>query len=215
MPSFVIRVIALLALCAAGAHARDVYKCTTPHGDVAYQDVPCATDSEESRVRVPDDRAATAALAAPAAEPPPIDKPKAAETPRPHKPLPRIWFCQNAENGSVYASRNGPPPPRAVPFGVLGFTGKSLNQAFRAGGNVMSAPELNKPPIDRSPLGSVANNYAQLQDECIEANADQTCAYLRQRLDVTSDKLGHARFKDEQARLQSEVDGLQGDLDGC
>ena len=215
MPAFAYRIVAVFALCAAAVHAREVYKCTTPHGDVAYQDVPCATGNDESLVRVSGDNGAPAVTAAPAVEPPPTDKPKPVETPRPRKPLPRIWFCQNAEDGSVYASRNGPPPPRAVPFGVLGFTGKSLNQAFRAGSNVMSAPELNKPPIDRSPQGSVANNYAQLQDECIEANPEQTCAYLRQQLDAISDKLDHARFKDEQGRLQPQVDQLSSDLDGC
>jgi len=215
MPAFALRVVTLLALCAAGAHAREVYKCTTPQGGVAYQDVPCAVGSDESLVRISGDSAASAGTAAPVETPQPAEQPKPAETPRPRKPLPRIWFCQNAEDGSVYVSRNGAPPPRAVPFGVLGFTGKTLNQAFRAGSNVMSAPELNKPPIDRSPQGSVANNYAQLQDECIEANADQTCAYLRQQLDATGDKLDHARFKDEQSRLQPQVDQLRGELDCC
>ena len=61
----------------------------------------------------------------------------------------------------------------------------------------------------------MAASYTQLQDDCVLANADQTCAYLRQQFDQTSDKLRRARFKDEQAALQPQVDELEDDLGGC
>jgi hypothetical protein len=136
-------------------------------------------------------------------------------TPRPSKPLPRIWLCTNAEDGSHYASRNGPPPPRAVPLGILGYPGKSLAQAYGPGSNVMSAPELSHPPIDTSPQAAMATSYTELQDTCIRADVQQTCDYLRQQLDATRDQLSRARFKDEEARLQPQVDALEGELGGC
>jgi hypothetical protein len=80
---------------------------------------------------------------------------------------------------------------------------------------VMSAPELSKPPVDSSPRASVAASYTQLQDSCVAASPDQTCAWLRQQYDETSDKLRRARFKDERATLEPQVDQLQGELGGC
>jgi hypothetical protein len=204
----------LLALCAAGAPAREVYKCTTAHGDVAFQDQPCApgagetvlhlSDAEPASMPVPD---ATPAPATP--KPPPV-------APRsPRKPLPALWLCTNAEDGSHYATMNGPPPPRLVPLGTLGYPGKSLAEAYKAGANVMSAPELSRPPIDRSPGAAFATGLTPVQDACAPASADQTCAYLHEQLDQTADKLRRARFKDEQAQLQPQVDQLEDDLGGC
>lgn len=215
MSAFNASLAALLALSATAAGAREVYKCTTPQGAVAYQDRPCAAVDAEALLRLTDAAPAPPPAAAPPPEPPPADKPAVPPARRQDKPLPVIWLCTNAEDGTHYASRNGPPPPRAVPLGVLGFPGKSLAQAYAPGSNVMSAPELSKPPIDRSAQASVALNYSQLQDACFVATPEQTCAYLRQQVDATDDRLRHARFKDEQARLQSQLDGLQDDLGGC
>jgi hypothetical protein len=206
----------LFALCATSAPARVVYKCTTAQGGITYQDKACESADAEALLHVSDD--ASAAAPAPAEPAPAADPAPNAVMPEQHHPrtaLPPLWLCMNAEDGSVYGSRFGPTPPRLVPLGVLGFPRKSLAQAFAAGSNVMSAPELNKPPIDRSPESSAAASYTQLQDECVVANADQTCTWLRRQFDVTSEKLDHARFKDERAKLQSEFDGLQEDLGGC
>jgi hypothetical protein len=219
MPILPARFALLLALCAAaGAHARDVYKCTTPHG-VAYQDKPCAASASETVLDIaepppapmpaPSAPLAEAAPSLPPSAPPPL------EPPRPAKLPPPLWFCVNADDGSHYASLYAPPPPRAVPLGILGYPGKSLAQAYKAGANVMSAPEFNKPPIDNSPGSAMASQYTDLQDECVQATIDQTCAYLHQQYDKTNDKLLRARFKDEQAKAQGELDQLQGDLDGC
>jgi len=206
----------LLAFCAGGAAAREVYKCTTPHGDVTYQDQPCAARAGETVLHLTEvappapQPAADATPTAPAAKPAPAVEPR-----RPAKPLPALWLCTNAEDGSHYATRNGPPPPRLVPLGTLGYPGKSLDEAYKAGANVMSAPELSRPPVDRSPGAAYATGLTQVQDACALASADQTCAYLHQQFDQTSDKLRRARFKDEQAQLQPQVDELEDDLGGC
>lgn len=219
MPVRSSRFALLFVLCAAAVPAREVYKCTTPHGDVAYQDRSCATNASETVLRVSDAPApapqarsdtAPAAPAALAAKPPPPVEPR-----RPRQPLPSLWLCTNAEDGSHYATLNGPPPPRLVPLGTLGYPGKSLAEAYKAGANVMSAPELSRPPIDRSPGSALATGLTQVQDACAPANADQTCAYLQQQFDQASDKLRRARFKDEQAQLQPQVDELEDYLGGC
>ena len=206
----------VLALFATDAIARVVYKCTTAQGGVAYQDQPCAAADAEALLHVSDETAAAATSApvdvAPVETAPPNPP---ADPPRSRTALPPLWLCRNAEDGAVYGTLYGPPPPRSVPLGVLGFPRKSLAQAFAAGSNVMSAPELNKPPVDSSPLASVASNYVQLQDECVVANPDQTCNWLRHQFDVSNEKLGHARFKDERATLQSQTDKLEQALGGC
>jgi len=122
----------------------------------------------------------------------------------------------NAEDGSRYISRNGAPPPRRVPLGVLGYPPKTLAEAYPPGAtNRMSAPEMSKTPIDTSARGSIAAGYTQVQDECITLNAEQSCDVLHQQLDQTNDKLGRARFKDEQAKLGAEVADIESDLGGC
>jgi hypothetical protein len=218
MPVLPARFVLLLALCAlAGAHAREVYKCTTPHG-VAYQDKPCAESASETVLDIaepPPPPPPTAAPLAEAAPPPQPEVPVPLEPPRPAKMPPPLWFCINADDGSHFASLYAPPPPRSVPLGILGYPGKSLAQAYKAGANVMSAPELNKPPIDNSPGSAMASQYTDLQDECVQATIDQTCAYLHQEYDKANDKLLRARFKSDQAAAQSDLDRLQGDLGGC
>jgi hypothetical protein len=207
----------LALLCAGSAQARQVYKCTSADGRVAFQDQPCAASTNESVLHVADS-ATPPPDEAPVARSGPIEEAKPPpQSPRPRKPLPTIWLCTNAEDGSHYANRSGPPPPRLVPLGMLGYSSKSLADSYgaAAGANAMSAPEFSKPPIDRSPAASAAASYTQIQDACVIANPGQTCAWLRQQYDQTSDKLQHARFKDEQGRLQPQVDELESDLGGC
>ena len=208
---------ALLFALFATAHAREVYKCTNAQGDVAFQDKPCAHDATELTVRIADepDRVPepAAPVAAPSASPPP---PTPAPLKRPLKPLPPLWLCMNAEDGSRYISRNGAPPPRRVPLGVLGYPPKTLSEAYAPGAtNRMSAPEMSKTPIDTSARGSIAAGYTQIQDECVSLNPEQTCDVLHQQYDQVNDKLGRARFKDEQAKLGAEVANIESDLGGC
>jgi hypothetical protein len=206
----------LFALCAAAAPAREVYKCTTTRG-VAFQQQPCAAGADERRLTVTDADPPAAAevatdVAVPATTAAPAAAPQAARTP---KPLPSLWLCTNAADGSRYATRNGPPPPRSVPLGMLGYSGKSLAEAYGPGSNHMSSPDAARPPIDTSPQSSAAASYTVIQDACALATVAQTCTYLRGELDSTSEKLSRARFKDERARLQQQADGLVDDIGGC
>jgi len=208
----------LFALCAA-AHAREVYKCTNAQGDVAFQDKPCARGTSEATVHIAEESEYAPppppAPAEPAAPPPP-PSPVPARIKPPLKPLPPLWLCMNAEDGSRYISRNGAPPPRLVPLGVLGYPPKTLSEANAPGAtNRMSAPEMSKTPDDTSPRGSVGAGYVQVQDECVTLNPEQSCDVLHQQLDQTNDKLARARFKDEQARLGAEVANIENDLGGC
>ena len=166
----------LLAVCAS-APAREVYKCTNAQGDVAFQDKPCARDSKEQTVHIAEESEyapAPAPVADPVASPPPLP-PVPAQPKPPLKPLPPLWLCMNAEDGSRYISRNGAPPPRLVPLGVLGYPPKTLSEAYAPGAtNRMSAPEMSKTPVDTSPRGSVGAGYTQVQDECMTLNPEQS-----------------------------------------
>src|SRR5262249_32047291 len=153
----------------------DVYKCTSRSGAVAFQDTRCAADDAQQLVRV---RGDPDYVPAPAPAPAAPTKQRAAAAPsepqRTPRALPPLWLCMNAEDRSRYVSRNGSPRVRSVPLGVLGFSGKSLAETYRAGANVMSAPELSRPPIDRSPQSSASASYTTLQDSCVRASADQS-----------------------------------------
>jgi len=210
------RCLLLLAVCAMPALARDVYKCTNAQGEVAFQDLPCARADTSATVHV-SDTAPSAAPAAPLESAATAPAPAAPKLPTraPHRPPTALWLCTNAEDGSRYINSDGAPPPRRVPLGVLGYPGKSLAEAYGPGSNVMSAPELSKPPIDTSARASIATSYTVVQDECARTSVEQTCNLLRQELEQLQDKLSHARFKDEQAALGSRMDTIGDQLDGC
>jgi hypothetical protein len=129
-------------------------------------------------------------------------------------PLPPLWVCHRAEDGSQYFSRSGTPPVRYVPLGVLGYPGKSLAQAYGPGGIGVSAPGMRKIPIDRSPGAAVGADYTPLQDTCMRASREQTCTYLRKQYDEVEHKLRNA-FKHERATLQPQADELLQQLGGC
>jgi Domain of unknown function (DUF4124) len=207
----------LLALCAA-APAREVYKCTNAQGDVAFQDKPCARGTSEQTVHIAEEWEYAPPPAPPVAEfaAPPPPPPVPARPKPPLKPLPPLWLCVNGEDGSRYISRNGAPPPRLVPLGVLGYPPKTLTEAYAPGAtNRMSAPEMSKVPVDTSARGSIGAGYVQIQDECVTLNPEQSCDVLHQQLDQTNDKLQRARFKDERAKLGAEVEDIESDLGGC
>ncbi|HEY7872283.1 MAG TPA: hypothetical protein VIC31_06135 [Rudaea sp.] len=132
----------------------------------------------------------------------------------PSAPLPPLWICRSAEDGSTYFSRNGAPPVRYVPLGVLGYPGHSLAQAYGPGGIGVSAPGLRQIPIDNSPRDAIASQYTPLQDECARASREQTCGWLQKQYDDIAHKL-HNAFKDQQAILQPQADELQAQLNGC
>ena len=209
--------LALSAAC--GVHAEEVYKCTNSHGAIAYQDHACAAGDTETVVPIePAPTRTPTSAPAPVADTPPVEvaPPPAAATepPPPRKPLPPLWLCTRPEDGSQYASRDGVVQPRLVPLGVLGYPGKSLAQAYAPGSNVMSAPELSRPPIDRSPQAASASQYTEIMDQCVRASPDQTCEWLRKEYNRIQAKLRRA-FKDEQAVLQPQEDELDDELSGC
>lgn len=195
---------------------RTVYRCVDAQGNVAFQDRPCPQDAKQAEVWLPD--------LPPAPKQPPDATPAAAESgtsppspapaAKPPVPLPPLWICRNAEDGSTYFSRNGSPPVRYVPLGVLGYPGHSLSQAYGPGGIGVSAPELSKTPISTSPRDAIASQYTPLQDECVHASREQTCGWLQKQYDDMTHKL-HNAFKDERAILQPQADELESQLNGC
>jgi hypothetical protein len=206
--------LAALAISSAPA-AADVYKCTDTEGNVAYQDHLCPASANATQMNLPDPAPATASVETPpaAAAQPAAKTP--AEPAMPPVPLPALWICENAEDGSRYISENGTPPVRYVPLGTLGYPGKSLAQAYGpGGGSGISAPGVNKIPISTSPRDAPATQYTALQDACAPASREQTCAYLRKQYDDVEHKLKRA-FKDERAVLEPRASELESQLQGC
>ncbi len=215
MPRLPLVIAMLIALCMPClAVAGEVYKCTDAQGSVAFQDFPCPVDVKQSRLYLPD-VPATPSQAAPDDNAPQPSAPPPVAAARRQTPLPPIWLCQSADDGSRYFSRNGNPPVRYVPLGVLGYPGQSLDQTYSPpGGLGMSASGERNIPINTSPNAAFASGYTPLQDRCLPASREQTCDYLRKQYDQVEHKLIRA-FKDEQAVLQPQDDELRNQLDGC
>jgi hypothetical protein len=210
----VIAMAAALALPRAGA--TDVYKCTDAQGDVAFQDSPCPAGATQTQVWLPDAPAPAppVATATSQADADTNVPPLPTRIARPAAPLPPLWICQKAEDGTTYYSQNGSPPVRYVPLGVLGFPGQGLAQAYGPGGIGVSAPGVRQIPIDRSPGAAIAGAYTPLQDRCSRASREQTCGWLQKQYDDVTHKL-HNAFKDQQAILQPQADELESQLNGC
>jgi hypothetical protein len=208
--------VALLAVFATPAAAEDVYKCTNAKGDVAYQDRPCPASTQQAQLHLPDAPQIVAATAT--APVPDEDYPPPAPTPappQPRAPLPTLFVCQNAEDGSNYFSENGNPPVRYVPLGTLGYPGKSLGEAYGpGGGSGISAPGVNKIPISTSPRDAIATQLTAVQDACAAASPAQTCGWLRKQYEDVEHKLKRA-FKDERAVLEPRERELNAQLDNC
>jgi hypothetical protein len=217
MRSIVSVLCGLVALGAIRPGAtRDVYRCIDAQGHIAFQDSPCPAGATQTQVWLPDAPPAPMQPAATTPALPPSDANPPSPTPasRPAAPLPTLWICRNAEDDSTYFSRNGSPPVRYVPLGVLGFPGHSLSQAYAPGGIGVSAPGMRQIPIDHSPRDAMAGDYTPLQDVCARASREQTCGWLQKQYDDISHKL-HNAFKDQQAILQPQADELEGQLNGC
>lgn len=195
-----------------GAHAA-VYKCTNALGAVAFQDHACTKGDAETKVHFgtdpPEKPAAEATVdeSKPVLDPPPV-------APAEPGPVPAMWACLRAEDGTQYVSRDGNPQPRMVPAGVLGVGSKSLAQTYGPGGVGVSAPSMRQIPVDKSPQSAVSGDYIAVQDQCEPMSREQTCGYLQKQYDDVHQKLKRA-FKDEQAILQPQEDKLSDDLSGC
>lgn len=200
---------------ASFARASEVYKCTDAQGDVAFQDHPCRTGNDQTLVHIDDTAPQSPAPPTFDVAPAPAQPAQAALPVAPAPtPLPPLWICENAEDGTQYFSRDGVPPVRYVPLGTLGYPGQSLSQAYGPGGIGVSAPGMRKIPIDRSPDAALAGGYTPLQDRCVQASRDQTCSYLHSQYDKIHEKLRRA-FKDERAILQPQQDTLEAQLGNC
>jgi len=213
---------ALILVAAPWAQAGNVYKCTNPDdGAIAFQDHPCATGDTETVIQLAKPPPAQPAMSQDSGEgadtsapPPSADARLSAARQAMTGSLPVVFECVNGEDGKTYMSRNGNPDLRMVPAGVMGIPGQSLAQAYGPGGIGVSAPGMRKIPVDTSPQSAVAGAYVAVQDHCVPAGKEQTCAYLRQQFDEVHQKLKRA-FKDERAALQPKEDELNAELDGC
>lgn len=215
--------VAALALIAAlpGTRAQTIYKCAAANGDVTYQDHACAAGAKQTaelivapapahQEPIPFDKlpAATAA-----SEPVPRTVPPPAEPAKP--PVPPIWFCTRPDDGSHYVSRDGQPPTRWIPGGILGVPQRSLAQNYGPGGGAgVSAPGMNKPKIAHNRPDNIAGDYIEVEDECTQASEQQACDYFQNELDNVEHRLRRA-FKDERATLEPEQAQLRRDLEGC
>jgi len=200
-------------LIIGNVEAAEVYKCTNVTGIPAFQDHPCASGDQESKVHIVN---TDAALAAPASDnsPAPVEPAVAPSRVQAKSAAPTMWVCVRPEDGTMYMSRDGISQPRMVPAGVLGIPGKNLAQAYGPGGIGVSAPGVRAVPIDHSAQAAVAGDYVAVQDQCSQASHEQVCGYLNKQYDDVHQKLKRA-FKDEQAVLQPQEDQLLKDLGGC
>ena len=209
LPRLLVAAVLIAALAARDAGARIVYKCTNAHGDISFQDKACAKGDHETAIDVgaPPPPPAAAPAAAPVAAAPATPPP--APEPPPRKPLPQLWMCTRAEDGTQYVSRDGSPPSRLVPAGILGYPPQSLAQVYGPGGGSNKA--------STAPAGgrnAMAGDYVEVRDACSPASPAQTCTYLRGELDAVDKKL-HNAFKDDRAVLEPRQQELRDDLDGC
>ncbi|MDE2156165.1 MAG: DUF4124 domain-containing protein [Xanthomonadaceae bacterium] len=203
-----------LACTSLPAVASTVYKCSGHGGRVIYQDTPCSKMQRQQILHYTG-TATAPAPAATAAAPPQAqaDTVKAATPPpAPSAPLPQLYRCVHAVDGSAYLSRNGHPQPFQAPLGMLGAFAMPLAQAYGPpGGAGISAPEANR---GRVTSGLVAGSYVWVQDQCRPLSVPEICRALRDELEKNDHALRHA-FKSDQPPLQRRNDELRAQLTNC
>jgi hypothetical protein len=204
--------LALLLLLSLPAAAGTAYQCTDAGGKVSFQDKPCSTGQRQQVLQLDDSQPYTPP-AAPSTDtgafepvtPPPPPLP-------PSSPLPIMFACVRATDGSTYTSDNGDPQPYQVPYGILGASQLPLSQVYGGRGAAgASAPELNR---GRITPGLVANNYVWVQDQCRDLTRAETCHALRDAYDKNADKLRRA-FKSDQPPLERREQELLAQLRNC
>lgn len=205
-----------LGLFAAGAirHAdatTTIYECTAGDGRVTYQDTPCPAGQRQHTMQVADAPSAPLPATAP---PVPAAPPEAPTTPaRIAAPLPAMYTCVRATDGTTYLSDNGNPAPYQAPYGVLGAEQLPLSEVYGPdrGAAGISAPEANR---GRVTSGLVANNYVWVQDQCRQLDAEETCEALQDAYDKNEHKLDNA-FKSQRPPLEKRESQLQAQLANC
>ncbi|HUW52238.1 MAG TPA: DUF4124 domain-containing protein [Rhodanobacter sp.] len=217
MPRLLALLLLTLVCTGLPAHASTVYKCSGRGGQLIYQDAPCARTQRQQILHLPD----TAAAPAPA-KTAPVTPDEPASTvdvatpppapPAPTTPLPQLYRCVHAVDGSTYLSRNGHPQPFQAPLGMLGAFAMPLAQAYGPpGGAGISAPEANR---GRVTSGLVAGSYVWVQDQCRPLSVPEICHALRDELEKNDHALQHA-FKSDQPPLQRRNDELRAQLTNC
>jgi hypothetical protein len=213
--SRLITLLLLLVVTGGPAIAGTVYKCSGAGGQVTYQDAPCAKTqqqqtlqlSNDTSVPVPSSAAASAPVSTPA-----IDEHTSAPPLVPDVPLPQLYQCMHAVDGSAYVSSNGHPQPFLAPLGMLGALPTSLAQAYgQPGGAGISAPEANR---GRVTSGLVASNYVWVQDQCRPLSVPEICHELRDEYEQNARQLQRA-FQSDQPPLQRRDSELHAQLTNC
>ncbi|OOG43324.1 DUF4124 domain-containing protein [Rhodanobacter sp. C05] len=209
------RLAALLLLLAitVPAIAGTVYKCSSAAGQVTYQDAPCPKTQAQETLQLSDSTSAPSpAVPVPASTTAAVDDTPAAPPPSvPNVPLPQLYGCVHAVDGSAYVSSNGNPPPFLAPMGVLGTIQAPLAQAYAPGGAGVSAPEVSRGKVT---AGLIASNYVQVQDRCRPLSAPEICHELRDEYEKNAEKLRRA-FQSDQPPLQRRDDELRAQLANC
>lgn len=191
------------------------YRCTDANGAVSFQDRPCRSDQQSSSFqyeRTPPPEEATPVDGAPveqAATPPRPEPPAMPAPPPPRPPVPVMYRCVRADNDKVYFSETGETPPYRVPAGVVGLPGSPLGDNAH-----VSAPELNRPPVDGSGNNAVAAAYVEVRDRCEQLVPAEACRALRSQLDENLSKQRSAT-REERAGLAGEARTLADKLAGC
>lgn len=202
-------VLAWLALDAR-ADTTTVYKCTDATGSVTYQGQPCPASKRQQSLRLVDQAPEPASPASAPLPPPAItDRVPPVDT-TPTAPLPVMYRCVRATDGSSYLSNRGDPSPYQAPFGMLGAVQSPLGDAYGHGGGA-SAPELNRGKVTS---GLVAGNYVWVQDQCRELGPQETCQALQDAYDENEHKLKQA-FKSERPPFEKREAELQAQLNNC
>lgn len=199
-----------LAWC-GNAAATTIYECTTADGRVIYQDTPCRPGQQQRTMQVADAPAAPMPAAPPAPEAP-AEAALPPPAPRPSAPLPLMYTCVRATDGSSYLSANGDPQPYLAPYGIVGEP-RSLADAYGPGRGAAggSAPEANHGRVSSD---LVANNYVWVQDQCRALDPAETCQALQQAWDDNEHKL-HNAFQSQRPPLEKREAELSAQLASC
>lgn len=209
--------LTLLLAAPLTVSAAPAFKCTATDGSVAFQDRPCARGTHQQRLSLPEYATPPAAADAQAADRDATTPPEtaaSAATPAAREPPPSFFLCTRYD-GSRYSSDNGVGDRYAVPYGLLGGSGRGLARNYGGRDGIgVSAPGLRKIPTLPTAEAPLASSYVQVEDECHRASPQEACTYLREELDGVRDKLKRA-FSDTQADLQRRERQLRERLRGC
>jgi hypothetical protein len=213
---FMRNAFALIALiAAASAHATSVYKCVDAKGAISFQDHPCAANTRQQTLTLPDPPPPpSTAASTPEESESPAAQPEAQQQTAPPMPPPSFFLCTRYD-GSRYISDTSQGGSALVPLGVLGIPGRSLADAYGGPDGIgVSAPGLRT--IPHQPAASVpfGGTSTWIDDECHHASSREACAYLRKSLDDVRYKLTKA-FSDTTPELKREEADILDRMHGC